>query len=76
MVNPESAVPSPLSCTVAPALTTITLPSGAKQVTYAGHPLYTYAGDAKPGAVQGQGLDQFGAEWYVVAPSGHKIDNG
>jgi hypothetical protein len=22
----------------------------------------------------GQGLDQFGAEWYVLAPSGNKID--
>jgi predicted lipoprotein with Yx(FWY)xxD motif len=45
-------------------------------VTYGGHPLYTYAGDAKPGDVKGQGLDQFGAEWYVLAPNGHKIDNG
>jgi hypothetical protein len=44
------------------------------EVTYAGHPLYTYAGDAKPGQARGQGLDQFGAEWYVLAPSGHKID--
>ena len=33
----------------------------------AGHPLYTYAGDQKPGEVAGQGLDQFGAEWYVLA---------
>jgi predicted lipoprotein with Yx(FWY)xxD motif len=49
---------------------------GKTEVTYAGHPLYTYAGDSKPGAVQGQGLDQFGAEWYVVAPSGRKVDNG
>jgi predicted lipoprotein with Yx(FWY)xxD motif len=49
---------------------------GRTEVTYAGHPLYTYAGDAKPGDVQGQGLDQFGAEWYVLAPSGNKIDNG
>src|SRR4051794_2532854 len=49
---------------------------GKTAATYGGHPLYTYAGDAKPGAVHGQGLDQFGAEWYVVAPSGHKIDNG
>ncbi len=48
---------------------------GKTEVTYAGHPLYTYAGDAKPGDVKGQGLDQFGAEWYVLAPSGHKIDN-
>jgi predicted lipoprotein with Yx(FWY)xxD motif len=48
---------------------------GTTEVTYAGHPLYTYAGDGKPGQAQGQGLDQFGAEWYVLAPSGHKIDN-
>jgi predicted lipoprotein with Yx(FWY)xxD motif len=32
-------------------------------------------GDAKPGDTKGQGLDQFGAEWYVLAPSGHKIDD-
>src|SRR5512132_2541270 len=49
---------------------------GKTEITYAGHPLYTYAGDQKPGAVAGQGLDQFGAEWYVLAPDGHKIDNG
>ena len=48
---------------------------GKAEVTYGGHPLYTYAGDAKPGDVQGQGLDQFGAEWYAVAPSGRKIDD-
>src|SRR3954451_4041599 len=43
-------------------------------VTYGGHPLYTYAGDSKAGDVKGQALDQFGAEWYVLAPSGHKVD--
>jgi predicted lipoprotein with Yx(FWY)xxD motif len=49
---------------------------GKTEITYAGHPLYTYAGDQKPGDVTGQGLDQFGAEWYVLAPDGHKIANG
>src|SRR3954453_2388012 len=49
--------------------------NGTTQLTYAGHPLYTYAGDGKPGDVKGQGLNQFGAKWYVLAPSGHKIDN-
>ena len=49
---------------------------GKTEITYGGHPLYTYAGDQKPGDVAGQGLDQFGAEWYVLAPDGHKIDEG
>jgi predicted lipoprotein with Yx(FWY)xxD motif len=48
---------------------------GTTQLTYAGHPLYTYAGDGKPGDVKGQGLNQFGAKWYVLAPSGREIDN-
>lgn len=48
---------------------------GRTEVTYGGHPLYTYAGDQKSGDVQGQGLDQFGAGWYVLAPGGDKIDN-
>ena len=43
------------------------------QLTYARHPLYTYAGDTGPGDVKGQGLDQFGAEWYALAPSGRTI---
>jgi predicted lipoprotein with Yx(FWY)xxD motif len=46
---------------------------GKTEVTYAGHPLYTYAGDSKPGQTSGQGLDDFGAEWYVLAPSGRQI---
>jgi predicted lipoprotein with Yx(FWY)xxD motif len=48
---------------------------GKRIVTYSGHPLYTYAGDSKPGDVHGQGADQFGAPWYVLAPSGAKIDD-
>lgn len=46
---------------------------GATQVTYAGHPLYRYAGDAAVGDTNGQGNDGFGALWYVVAPSGKAI---
>jgi predicted lipoprotein with Yx(FWY)xxD motif len=55
-------------------LGTIKRADGTSELTYAGHPLYTYAGDATAGDVKGQGLDQFGAEWYVLAPSGRKID--
>jgi predicted lipoprotein with Yx(FWY)xxD motif len=46
---------------------------GKTEATYAGHPLYTYAGDTKAGDTRGQALDQFGAEWYVLSPSGVKI---
>ena len=35
---------------------------GATEVTYNGHPLYTYAGDSAPGQTSGQGLDDYGAE--------------
>jgi predicted lipoprotein with Yx(FWY)xxD motif len=49
---------------------------GATEVTYHGHPLYYYAGDSAPGSTTGQALDQFGAEWYVLAPTGNKIDEG
>jgi predicted lipoprotein with Yx(FWY)xxD motif len=55
---------------------TIAATGGRQQVTYAGHPLYYYAGDQKPGDTAGQGLNQFGAAWYVLAASGNKIDNG
>jgi predicted lipoprotein with Yx(FWY)xxD motif len=48
---------------------------GTKQVTYNGHPLYCFAGDKAAGDVRGQGLNQFGAKWYVVAPGGDKIDS-
>lgn len=47
---------------------------GTVQVTYAGHPLYRFAGDTAPGQTNGEGSDGFGAEWYVVAPSGKAVD--
>jgi predicted lipoprotein with Yx(FWY)xxD motif len=56
-------------------LSTTKRTGGAKQVTYGGHPLYYYDDDHKAGQTEGQGADSFGAEWYVVAPSGKKIDS-
>jgi predicted lipoprotein with Yx(FWY)xxD motif len=47
---------------------------GKLEVTYAGHPLYYYVPDTKPGQLSGEGLDQFGAVWDAVAPSGKGID--
>jgi predicted lipoprotein with Yx(FWY)xxD motif len=46
---------------------------GTLEVTYAGHPLYYYAGDTGAGQTTGQALSQFGAPWYVVAASGQAI---
>jgi predicted lipoprotein with Yx(FWY)xxD motif len=47
--------------------------SGRRQVTYNRHPLYYYVGDQGPGETNGQGLNQFGALWYVLAPNGNAI---
>jgi len=54
-------------------LSTITRSDGTKQVTYDGHPLYYFAGDTGGGTDKGQGLDGFGAKWWLVAPSGSSI---
>ena len=47
---------------------------GRMQVTYAGHPLYRFALDTKAGQTSGEGLKQFGAEWYVLSPKGNKVE--
>lgn len=47
---------------------------GKLQVTYKGHPLYTFADDKKPGQTTGEGSKAFGASWYALAPSGATID--
>jgi predicted lipoprotein with Yx(FWY)xxD motif len=54
-------------------LGTITRPGGTKQVTYDGHPLYYFVGDSAAGQTNGQGSDNFGAKWWLVAPSGAQI---
>jgi predicted lipoprotein with Yx(FWY)xxD motif len=54
-------------------LSTISRSDGTKQVTYNGHPLYYFEGDTGPGTDKGQGLNGFGALWYLVTPSGSSI---
>ncbi len=46
---------------------------GSTQVTYNGHPLYYFKEDTKPGDTNGQGLDNFGAKWWLVTPAGTSI---
>ena len=50
-------------------LGTTKIAGGVKQVTYAGHALYTFASDTKSKPTSGEGVNGF----YVVSPSGSKI---
>jgi predicted lipoprotein with Yx(FWY)xxD motif len=43
---------------------------GKHQVTYAGHPLYFFASDAKAGQTNGQGVQGI---WWVVSAAGKKV---
>jgi predicted lipoprotein with Yx(FWY)xxD motif len=68
-----TAQPTAAGGAQASGLSTITRSDGTKQVTYDGHPLYYFTGDTGPGTDKGQGLDNFGAEWWLVAPTGASI---
>jgi predicted lipoprotein with Yx(FWY)xxD motif len=47
---------------------------GTTEVTYNGHPLYTFVGDSAPGQTTGQENQAFGAEWDVLSSAGNKIE--
>ena len=46
---------------------------GTLQVTYAGHPLYGFAGDTKRGQITCQDVSQFGGTWLVVSAAGKAV---
>ena len=46
---------------------------GTLQVTYAGHPLYFYVGDRRPGQVLCQDVEEYGGRWYVVTRRGSAV---
>jgi predicted lipoprotein with Yx(FWY)xxD motif len=58
-------------------LGTIAISHGRRQLTYAGFPLYFFAGDKKAGDVKGQ---SFLKQWYVVNEKGalvkHAVSSG
>ena len=43
-------------------------------MTYAGHPLYTYAADKKPGEANGNDFSSFGAQWYALQGNGEEAE--
>jgi len=49
---------------------TIKRTDGTSQVTYNGHPLYTYIGDSAPGQAHGNGLNLNGGLWREITVSG------
>ncbi|GCE11051.1 COG4315 family predicted lipoprotein [Tengunoibacter tsumagoiensis] len=53
----------PTSTVPLPGVLSTVLNANGQQVTYDGHPLYTYTGDQKPGDVRGEGVDKV---WFVV----------
>jgi predicted lipoprotein with Yx(FWY)xxD motif len=50
-------------------VTTITRTDGSEQLTYNGHPLYTYIGDTAPGQARGNNLNLNGGLWHEVPAS-------
>ncbi len=49
---------------------TIRRSDGTAQVTYDGHPLYTYVGDSAPGQANGNDINLNGGLWYEMAVAG------
>jgi predicted lipoprotein with Yx(FWY)xxD motif len=59
---------------IAPSkLATSARSDGEPQVTYYGHPLYTYTVDQQPGDATGEGTTAFGAAWYALSPAGTRV---
>ncbi|HSZ13714.1 MAG TPA: hypothetical protein VK790_06740 [Solirubrobacteraceae bacterium] len=53
-------------------LSSIRISGGALQVTYAGHPLYTYSADSR-GATDYVGANAFGGSWYALSSTGRTV---
>jgi predicted lipoprotein with Yx(FWY)xxD motif len=50
-------------------IATIARTGGSRQLTYNGHPLYTYIGDSAPGQARGNNLNLNGGLWHEVPVS-------
>jgi predicted lipoprotein with Yx(FWY)xxD motif len=48
---------------------------GTMQVTYAGHPLYTFVEDKKPGEANGNDISLYGGEWYTLKGNGEEPED-
>jgi predicted lipoprotein with Yx(FWY)xxD motif len=66
----ESGEPQPSNGTAAARLGTTERPDGTTQVTYGGHPLYSFGGDKAPGEANGDGESAFGGTWTALKGDG------
>ena len=57
-------------------LSTTKRTDGSVEVVYNGHPLYYFVSDRQAGDTTGQALSSFGADWYVIAANGSRVDKG
>src|SRR5204863_7581173 len=48
-------------------------PEGISQLSYNGHPLYTFVNDTKPGDTNGEGIKAFGGSWFALSPAGARV---
>ena len=67
--------PKPSNGAQASLLGTTERKDGTTQVTYNGHPLYTFAGDQKPGEANGNDTSAFGAQWYALKGNGEEPED-
>jgi predicted lipoprotein with Yx(FWY)xxD motif len=72
-VDQTSGTPKAGSGVKASMLGTIKRGDNTTQVTYNQHPLYYFQGDSGAGQQNGQGVDAFGAKWFVVNPAGGAV---
>jgi predicted lipoprotein with Yx(FWY)xxD motif len=74
LVIADSRTPTAGAGVIKSDLGTVADPNtGARVVTYAGYPLYRYAGDVAAGTANGQALFLNGGPWYVVDPDGQPV---
>ena len=74
---PVISTSTPSAVTSLPGTLSLLTDANGSQVTYKGHPLYTYSGDTAPGQANGEGI---GGIWFVastdIAASSGSNSNG
>jgi len=70
-----TGAPQPGNGASASMLGTVKRADGTTQVTYAGHPLYTFVEDKKPGEAKGNDQKAFGGQWYALKGNGEEPED-